>query len=251
MIRNQFSGASKFIAVAMTGVVVFSASAIGSQNAMATPASVSTGHGAMTFEFPDVVFDASENCITPSFNVDVKSSIPNSDWFVDITIRKNGQSPTGSEGRSYGTNSGPGTGTIQICPGLDGSGTFIVDGVFTTFDNQTNNKLEKTFTSSVNIKKGSSVFVLSSLKRSGSNISVTGNVTGKSEKYGMVGLRGYVRVDYQLKNSTKWLALTNVFTDKSGNFKMSVAKNLPKKILFRVKFMGNDSMEASEVQKVA
>jgi hypothetical protein len=32
---------------------------------------------------------------------------------------------------------------------------------------------------------------------------------------------------------------------------MSVAKNLPKKILFRVKFMGNDSMEASEVQKVA
>jgi hypothetical protein len=205
----------------------------------------------MEFEFPDVVFDASENCITPSFNVDFKSSIPNSDWFVDITIRKSGQSPTGSEGRSYGTNSGPATGTIQICPGLDGTGTFIVDGVFTTFDNETNNKLEKTFISSVNIKKGSSILVLSSLKRSGLNISVAGNAKGKSEKYGMVGLRGSVRVDYQLKNSTKWLALTNVFTDKSGNFKISVAKNLPKKILFRVKFMGNDSMEASEIQKVA
>ena len=221
------------------------------QPAAADATQTSTAHAAMTFDFPEVVFDATGDCINPSFNVEVKASIQSTDWFVDITLRKSGQSPTGSEGRAMGTNSGPSVGTIQHCPSLDGPGTFIVDGVFTTFDNGTNAMLKTSFVSSVEIKKGKSTLVLSSLKRTGSKITLTGKVTGSSVKYGMVGLVGSVRVDYQLKNSTKWLALTTVYSDKSGGFKVGVVKNLPKKILFRVTFVATSSIDASTTERVA
>lgn len=221
------------------------------QPALATGTQISTAHASMTFDFPEVVFDATGDCVNPSFNVEVKASIPSTDWFVDITLRKSGQSPTGSEGRAAGTNSGVSVGTIQHCPSLDGPGTFIVDGVFTTFDNGTNAMLKTSFISSVEIGKGKSTLVLSSLKRSGSKITLTGKVTGPSEKYGIVGLVGAVRVDYQLKNSTKWLALTSVYSDKSGDFKVGVVKNLPKKILFRVTFVATSSMDASSIARVA
>jgi hypothetical protein len=248
----QFLGTSKFNVGILVGVVLFSTSALNSQFAAASGTEVSTAHGAMTFEFPDVVYDASGDCINPSFNVYLKSFVPQGDWYVDITIRKNGQSPTGSDGRAMGTSAGPSVGTIQICPNLDGVGAFIVDGVFTTFDNgPSNSRNEKAFTSSVNVQKGKSVLVLSALKRSGSNVSLSGNVTGATEKYGMVGLSGTVRVDYQLKNSTKWLALTNVYTGQSGTYKISVIRKLPKNVLFRVKFVETNTVETSEVQKVA
>lgn len=217
----------------------------------AADSKASTAHASMTFEFPDVVFDASGDCINPSFNVDVKASISSTDWFVDITMRKEGQSPTGSEGRAMGTNTGPAVGTIQICPNIDGDGAYIINGMFTTFDNATNASLETSFVSSVTVRKGKSDLVLNSLKRSGSKISLTGKVTGLSEKFGNVGLVGPVRVDYQLKNSGKWLALTEVYSDKSGNFKVGVVKKLPKKITFRVTFVETGSMESSEVKKIA
>lgn len=221
------------------------------QPAGAAEAQASTAHAAITFDFPDVVFDASGGCINPSFNVEANASIPSTDWYVDITMRKEGQSPTISEGRASGRNSGPSVGTIQHCPGIDGAGTFIVDGVLSTFDNETNGNLETTFVSSVTVRKGKSDLILSSLKRSGSKINVTGKVTGSSEKFGMVGLVGQIRVDYQLKNSKKWLALTNVYSDKSGNFKVGVVKNLPKKILFRVTFVADESIESSTIERIS
>ena len=252
MKRIQFLGTSKFKVGILVGVVLFTSSAFNSQFAAASATEVSTAHGAMTFEFPDVVYDASGDCINPSFNADVKSFVPQGDWYVDITIRKNGESPTGSNGRAMGTSAGPSVGTIQICPNLDGAGTFIVDGVFTTFDNGPSySNLEKKFISSVNVRKGQSTLVLDSIKRKGSNISLSGNVKGSSEKYGMVGLSGTVRVDYQLKNSTKWLALTAVYTGKSGTYKISVTRKLPEKILFRVKFIETNTVETSEIKKVA
>jgi hypothetical protein len=225
--------------------------ALSIQPAVAGEGQASTAHASMTFDFPDVVFDASEGCITPSFNVEVKATIPSTDWFVEITMRKDGQSPTGSEGRADGRNSGPAVGTIQHCSSLDGTGTFIVDGVLTTFDNETNGMLKTSFVSSVEVRKGKSALVLSSLKRTGSKITLAGKVTGSSEKYGMVGLTGPVRVDYQLKNSKKWLALTNVYSDKSGKFKAAVVKSLPKKILFRVTFVATESMESSTIERTA
>lgn len=249
--RFQSLSLRKLISAFVAGVIVFSGSVINSQTAGASETEVSTAYGSMSFQFPDVSFDATGNCITPSFNVEVKSSIPSSDWYVDITIRKSGQTPTGSEGRAYGTNSGVAAGTIQICPSLDGVGAFIVDGVFITYENSTNKSLEKSFVASVNVRKGISTLMLNTLKRSGSNISLAGKVTGNTEKYGIVGLSGSVKVDYQLKNSKKWLALTNTYIGKSGDFKISVVKKLPKNILFRVKFEGNDSMDASEVSKSA
>jgi hypothetical protein len=224
---------------------------LGIQPSVAAGTQISSAHASMTFDFPEVVFDATGDCINPSFNVEVKASIPSTDWFVDITLRKSGQSPTGSEGRASGTNSGVSVGTIQHCPSLDGPGTFIVDGVFTTFDNRTNAELKTAFVSSVEIRKGKSTLVLSSLKRTGSKITLAGKVTGSSEKYGIVGLVGSVRVDYQLKNSTKWLALTSAYSDKSGDFKVAVVRNLPKKILFRVTFVANSSMETSMTTRVA
>lgn len=237
------------IAVGLLASVLVTTSSI--QSAGAAGTQVSTAHAAVTFDFPDVVFDASDGCINPAFNVEVKATIPSTDWYVDITLRKEGQSPTGSNGRAYGTNSGPSVGTIQHCSGFDGTGTFIVDGVFTTYDNDSNGRLETSFVSSVEVSKGKSTLVLSSLKRSGSKITLTGKVTGSSEKYGMVGLRGSVRVDYQLKNSKKWLALTNVYSDNSGNFKVGVVKSLPKKILFRAAFVANESIDSSAVERIA
>jgi hypothetical protein len=239
----------KFVSVGLLASVLLTSLSI--QPAATAGTQISTAHASMTFDFPEVVFDATGDCINPSFNVEVKASIPSTDWFVDITLRKSGQSPTGSEGRAAGTNSGLSVGTIQHCPSLDGPGTFIVDGVFTTYDNGTNAELKTAFISSVEIRKGKSTLVLSSLKRSGSKITLAGKVTGSSEKYGIVGLVGSVRVDYQLKNSTKWLALTSTYSDKSGDFKLAVVRNLPKKILFRVTFVANSSMETSMTTKAA
>lgn len=227
-------------------------SAISSQSAGASVTDVSTAHGTMTFEFPEVVFDASGDCINPSFNVDVKSFVPKGDWYVDITMRKSGETPTGSDGRAFGTSSGPSVGTIQICPNLDGTGTYIVDGVFITYDNSNVfDRFEKKFISSVIVRKGNSSLVLNELKRSGSKIIIEGTVTGESEKYGIVGLYGSVRVDYQTKNSMRWLALTTAYVGKSGNYKIDIMKKLPKKVLFRVVFLETSSMNGSEIKKTA
>ena len=252
MNQIKLAGIRKIFVGISVSAVLLSSSFLITQSAAAIETEVSNEHGTFTFEFPDVEFDASGECINPSFNVDMKSFVQQGDWYVDITMRKSGQIPTGSSGRAMGTSTGPATGTIQICPNLDGTGNFIIDGVFTSFDNgPSNSNLEKTFVSSVNVKKGKSTLVLSSLKRSGSKISISGKVTGTSEKYGVVGLRGSVRIDYQLKNSTKWLSLGDTSSSQSGSYKISFTKKLPKNVLFRVKFVETDSIQASEVKKVA
>jgi len=106
---------------------------------------------------------------------------------------------------------------IQVCPNIDGAGTYIVRGTLNSDDVSGSIPEGMTFTVSA---APSSITGLRATQR-GKNLSITGKATAPSDR-GQIGTSGTVTLVGFLPKSAggkgKWISLGSTYADEFGNF---------------------------------
>jgi len=179
--------------------------------ASATTGSATAGSLSVTFTLDDVTFTGPE-CIQAPLQVNYSG--PGS---LDIAASKEGSSNTIST-YSYSAQAGSVEESLQVCPYIDGAGTYVIRGSVEGDDATAPLPEGLSFVVSTAPTKVSRLRA----RQPGRNLTIRGRVTALSDR-GDIGVQTEVKLQGRLSKKAggkgKWVTLGTVLPDEFGTFK--------------------------------
>ncbi len=191
--------------------------------AQATPASAdgvtmaSAGGTTVTVTIPNVIFEG-PNCM----NAPVRAQFDQVDEFATVHLTAAIEGSNNALSVSLLANaSGPLTDTFQVCPAVDGPGSYNVTGTLNTAV-----EAADFTTSSFTVSRATTQFTTLAASVRGGRLTVAGKVVARTNR-GNVGADGTIRLYgflSKLRGGTgKWTAIGTAFPDQFGVFRVSGA----------------------------
>jgi len=179
--------------------------------ASATTGSASAGSLSVTFTVNDVAFTGPE-CIEAPVQVDYSGS-----GSLELAASKEGSSNTIST-YSYSPQAGTVTEGLQVCPYIDGAGTYFIRGSIEGDDANASLPEGLSFVVSTAPTKVSRLRA----RQPGRNLTIKGRVTALSDR-GNIGVQTEVKLQGRLSKKAggtgKWVTLGTVYPNEFGTFK--------------------------------
>lgn len=214
--RRRWTTATAVVAMALVvgSGIPASATAAGRADASTT---ASAGGTTVDVTIPNVIFEGPE-CM----NAPVKATFDQVDSFATVHLAAAIPGSNNSLSMSLLANaSGPLADTYQVCPAIDGPGTYNVTGTLNTAVEAAN------FTpASFTVSRATTTFtsLVASIRRG--TLTVAGKVVARTNK-GAIGADGTIRLYGFLSKARggtgKWTAIGTAFPDQFGAFRVSGA----------------------------
>ena len=182
---------------------------------LAGPASASTGSAtagslSVTFTIDDVTFTGPECIQAP---LQVTYSGPGS---LDLSASKDGSSNTIGT-YSYSSEAGTITESLQVCPFIDGAGTYVVRGTIEGDEGSAPLPGDVSFVVSTAPAKVTGLRA----RQRGDNLTIKGRATALSDR-GSIGVQSEVKLQGRLSKKAggkgKWRTLGTTYTNEFGRF---------------------------------